>query len=101
MREPFAERKLIYRATGSDIDEPLAVRFGRPLPSQTHPALLECEFEIEGPGDHYYAAKVFGSDGMQTIAFAISVLNGLIDAVRRDGSVTWDGSELAARLPFG
>jgi hypothetical protein len=99
MHDPIAERNLSYRAAGSDLDEPVVVRMGRSLPSSTHAPLFEVEFEIDGPGDHQYSSKVYGTDGMQAVGLALSLRNGLIDAVRRDGSVKWDGSEMAARLP--
>jgi hypothetical protein len=98
MRDPIAERRLTFRATGSEVEQSVTVRIGRPRPSQGD-ASFEIDYEIQGPGEHQHSSKIAGADSMQTLTDVFIVLNGLLDSVRREGTLTWEGSVGATRFP--
>jgi hypothetical protein len=89
---------MTFRATGSEVDEDVTVRIGRPHPSDGDES-FEIEFEIEGPGNHGHKSKIAGVDGMQALTMVFAVLNALLDSLRREGQLTWEGSIGATRFP--
>lgn len=63
------------------------------------PQSWEIPYEIDGPGGHRYESRVYGGDAMQALGLVFGPLNALIDAIHRDGALTYEGSSAAARFP--
>jgi hypothetical protein len=95
----IAERELTFRADGSDADEVVIVRLGRPHVGK-HAPLYTTEYEIVGPGEDRYAFHAAGADSMQALGLVFVALWAHLDRLKRGGKLTWLGSE-ELHIPSG
>ena len=91
MDDVIAERELTYRERGTDVDDTVIVRLGRPRGAEHAPAYT-IPFEIVGPEGYVISKYVVGEDSMQALSLVYGVVHALLDAIKRDGELTWLGS---------
>ena len=92
MNDVIAERELTFRADGSDVDQQVTLRIGRPHLG-AHAPMWTVEYEIDGPGDDRYAFFAAGADSLQAHGLVFVALWAHLDRTKRGGKLTWNGGE--------
>ncbi|WP_129347543.1 DUF6968 family protein [Sorangium cellulosum] len=92
MDDVIAERELTFQAAGSDMEERVMVRLGRPR-VEAHRPLYTLRYEIIGPAGRQVNHFACGEDSMQALSLVFIAINARLDHIKRLGRLTWLGSE--------
>ncbi|WP_159398023.1 DUF6968 family protein [Sorangium cellulosum] len=92
MEDIVAERELVFRESGSELDQPVVVRLGRPHLGE-HAPNYTIYYEIQGPGDALYTYFAAGVDSMQALVLVFVAVNAHLDRLKQGGRLSWLDAE--------
>ncbi|WP_437675557.1 DUF6968 family protein [Sorangium sp. So ce131] len=92
MDDVVAERELAFRENGSDLDQTVVVRLGRPYLG-AHAPNYTIGYEMQGPGDDRYRSFAAGVDSMQAMVLVLVAVNAHLERLKQGGRLSWLGAE--------